>query len=133
MTRHSRQRRRTCLRPTDSLQLFRLTHDPTRSTTSADSSPPDRLTSALPADPRRQYLPHLSTTSTLVATSTTEQTARSTDTQSARRFRTASISQRISSIRTANADKACVLHDFSPLDELFSRNSCQQRGTHMTG
>ena len=50
----ARQRRRTRLRPTDSLQLSRLTYDPTRSTT----SPPDGLTSALLADPRRQYLPH---------------------------------------------------------------------------
>ena len=130
---------------------LRLTNDPTRSTTSTDSFPPDGLASALPADsrpdtvdyvgglvsarrthfsspadPRRQYLPHLSTTST------TEQTASSTDTQSARRFRTASITQRICSIRTADADKTCVLHDFSPLNELFSRNSRQPRGTHMT-
>ena len=79
-TQHGRQRWRTRHRPMDSPQLSRLTHDPARSTTSADSLPPDGLTSALPADPRRQYLPHLSTTST------TEQTARSTDTQSARRF-----------------------------------------------
>ena len=126
-TGHGRQRRRTRLRSTDSLQLSRLTHDPARSTTSADSFPPDGPASALPADSRRQDLPHLSTTST------TEQTARSTDPQSARRFRTASITQRISSIRTADADKTCVLHDFSPLNELFSRNSRQPRGTHMTG
>jgi len=124
-TQHGWQRQRSRYRPTDSLQLSRLTHDPARSTTSADSSPPDRLTSALPADPRRQYLPHLSTT--------TEQTARSTDTQSARLFHTASISQRISSIRTADADKMCILHDFSPLNELFLRNSRQPHGTHMTG
>ena len=43
------------------VNISRLTHDPARSTTSADSLPPDGLTSALPADPRRQYLPHLST------------------------------------------------------------------------
>ena len=93
----------------------RLTNDPTRSTTSADSLPPDGLTSALPAHPRRQYLPHLLTMST------TEQTARSTDTQSARRFRMAFISQRISSIRTADADKTCVLHDFSPQLIIFAK------------
>ena len=40
---------------------------------------------------------------------------------------------RISSIRTADDDKTCVSHDFSPLNELFSRNSRQPRGTHMTG
>ena len=51
-TQHGRQRRRTRLCPTDSLQLSRLTHDLTRSTTSADSFPPDGLASALPADPR---------------------------------------------------------------------------------
>ena len=106
----------------------RLTNDPARSTMSADSSPPDRLTSALLADSRRQYLPHLSTTST------TEQTARSTDTQSARRFRTASILNcEFPSVRTADADKTCVLHDFSPLNELISRNSRQPHGNYMTG
>ena len=47
-----RQRRRTRFRPTDSIQLSRLSNDPTRSTTSADSSPPDGLNSALLADQR---------------------------------------------------------------------------------
>ena len=78
----------------------RLTNDRTRSTTSADSFPPDGLASALPADSRRQDLPHLSTTST------TEQIARSTDPQSARRFRTASILNcEFPSIRTADNSK----------------------------
>ena len=102
----------------------RLTNDPARSTTSANSSPPDGLASALPADPRRQYLTNLSTTST------TEQTARSTDTQSARRFRTASVSQRISSIRSADADKTCVLHDFSPLKFAPTAWNSYDRMTH---
>ena len=123
-TQHGRQRQRSRYRPTASLQLpadqrpdtvdnvgglvppdgldsaFPADQRPDTVDNVGGFVPPDELASALPADSRRQYLPHLSTSST------TEQTYRSTDPQSARRFRTASILNcKFPSIRTADNSK----------------------------